>query len=297
MTRPETPTHDRPRHSADSREIEAEAPQYNARSSRREDLHESLVYFWVRFDGEPTPFESGQYMTIGVFADDKIVAAAVLGGVGPARRRRHRLRVLRPARPGRRVHAAALGLPVGHRMRMIGPKGKFTLEPDDDRTHLFISSGHRQCAVRLDDEGDCCARARRAGPSSSTACRTCATSATGTSWRAGRRPASTRSHTSRRVARRPTPRNAGWMGRTGRVGDRSSARCSRSSACTPDNTIAYICGNPDMILAAEQTLLGARLPRGAGQEGALLAEGQGAPLAGTARRRGARRRAGLPRPR
>src|SRR5919204_323663 len=32
-------------------------------------------------------------------------------------------------------------LPVGHRMRMIGPKGKFTLEPDDDRIHLFISSG------------------------------------------------------------------------------------------------------------------------------------------------------------
>ena len=24
---------------------------------------------------------------------------------------------------------------------MIGPKGKFMLEPDDDRTHVFISSG------------------------------------------------------------------------------------------------------------------------------------------------------------
>ena len=24
---------------------------------------------------------------------------------------------------------------------MIGPKGKFMLEPDDDRTHLFVSSG------------------------------------------------------------------------------------------------------------------------------------------------------------
>ncbi len=32
-------------------------------------------------------------------------------------------------------------LPVGHRMRMIGPKGKFTLLPDDDRIHIFISSG------------------------------------------------------------------------------------------------------------------------------------------------------------
>ena len=24
---------------------------------------------------------------------------------------------------------------------MIGPKGKFMLEPDDDRTHLYISTG------------------------------------------------------------------------------------------------------------------------------------------------------------
>ena len=48
-------------------------PQYNARLVRREDETESLAYFWVRFDGEPTPFEPGQYMTIGVIADGKIV--------------------------------------------------------------------------------------------------------------------------------------------------------------------------------------------------------------------------------
>ena len=43
-------------------------------------------------------------------------------------------------------------LPVGHRMRMIGPKGKFMLEPDDERTHLFISTGTGQRALHLDDE-------------------------------------------------------------------------------------------------------------------------------------------------
>ena len=40
----------------DTPEVEAEAPQYNARLVRREDMTESLGYFWVRFDGEPTPF-------------------------------------------------------------------------------------------------------------------------------------------------------------------------------------------------------------------------------------------------
>ena len=57
----------------DPRVIEPEAPQYNARLVRREDETESLAYFWVRFDGEPTPFEPGQYMTIGVMVDGRIV--------------------------------------------------------------------------------------------------------------------------------------------------------------------------------------------------------------------------------
>ena len=53
----------------DSRTIARDAPQYNASLVRREDATESLASFWVRFDGDPTPFEPGQYMTIGVFAD------------------------------------------------------------------------------------------------------------------------------------------------------------------------------------------------------------------------------------
>ena len=58
---------------SDTRPIDPDAPQYNATLVRREDENESLAYFWVRFDGDPTPFESGQYMTIGVMIDGKIV--------------------------------------------------------------------------------------------------------------------------------------------------------------------------------------------------------------------------------
>ena len=58
--------------------VSAEAPgvvatddeRYNASLVNRVDQHESLAYFWVKFDGDPTPFEPGQYMTIGVFADN-----------------------------------------------------------------------------------------------------------------------------------------------------------------------------------------------------------------------------------
>ena len=57
----------------DTRAIVADDPRYNCSLVRREDQHGSLAYFWVRFDGEPTPFEPGQYMTIGVMADERIV--------------------------------------------------------------------------------------------------------------------------------------------------------------------------------------------------------------------------------
>jgi ferredoxin-NADP reductase len=57
----------------DERVIDADAPQYNASLIGRSDSTESLASFFVKFDGEPTPFESGQYMTIGVFVDGKIV--------------------------------------------------------------------------------------------------------------------------------------------------------------------------------------------------------------------------------
>ena len=88
--------------------IDPEAPVYNARLVRREDETESLAYFWVRFDGEPTPFEPGQYMTIGVIVDGKIVQRPYSVASAPARAGDDGLRVLRPARPGRDVHAAAV---------------------------------------------------------------------------------------------------------------------------------------------------------------------------------------------
>ena len=71
------PAHDRTRELAPTRRG---ARRHRSRGApvqrhlvRREDETESLAYFWVRFDGEPTPFETGQYMTIGVMVDGKIV--------------------------------------------------------------------------------------------------------------------------------------------------------------------------------------------------------------------------------
>jgi ferredoxin-NADP reductase len=240
------------------RAIDPAAPQYNASLVARSDENESLGYFFVRFDGDATPFEPGQYMTIGVFVDGKIVQRpysvasdpAVAGSEG------YEMYV-------RLVHGGAFTpllwqLPVGHRMRMIGPKGKFTLEPDDDRTHLFISSGTgnapfvammramlRQGAPRrvvflngVSRVGDLGYRTLIEG------------------WAASGEYPVTYVPT---ISRPKEPENAGWDGRWGRVESIVAPVCDELGL-TADNTIAYICGNPDMIIAAEATLLDRGFP-------------------------------------
>ena len=123
------------------RAIDPAADVYNASLVRREDETESLSYFWVRFDGEPTPFEPGQYMTIGVMADGKILQRPYSVASPPAVAGAEGYEFYIRRVQGGTFTPVLFDLPVGHRMRMIGPKGKFTLLPGDDRTHIFISSG------------------------------------------------------------------------------------------------------------------------------------------------------------
>jgi ferredoxin--NADP+ reductase len=243
---------------ADTREIEPEAPQYNASIVRREDLHESLIYVWVRFDEEPTPFVSGQYMTIGVFADGKLVQRPYSVASDPAAAGDTGYEFYVRLVQGGAFTPLLWRLPVGHRMRMIGPKGKFTLEPDDDRTHLFISTGTGNAPFvsmmkALLREG----RPRRA------------VFLNGVSyiadlgyrdllegWAASGEYPMVYVPT---VSRAGDPANAGWTGWTGRT-EAVLPRALDEFGLTPDNTIAYICGNPDMILAAEAVLLEAGFP-------------------------------------
>ena len=249
----------------DERVIVPEAPQYNAALIRREDAHESLATFWVRFDGDATPFESGQYMTIGVFVEDpstptgtRIVQRpySVASDPGVASTDGYEMYV-RLVENG--LFTPLLWrLPVGHRMRMIGPKGKFTLEPDDDRTHLFISSGTGNAPFvsmmkRMLREG---APRKAVFLNGVSYQRDLGYRDLLETWQASGGYPVTYIPT---VSRPQAQENDGWGGRTGRVESIVAPVCEEL-ALTPDNTIAYICGNPDMILAAEATLLGRGFP-------------------------------------
>src|SRR5262249_2913755 len=140
-------------------------------------------------------------------------------------------------------------LPVGHRMRMIGPKGKFMLEPGDERTHLFISTGTGNAPFI-----SMMRRCIGAGAPRQTGFRNGRASFPRLGlgelvwgWRSSGDYPVVYEPT---VSRPKDPSNAGWTGRVGRT-EAVLPDVLDDHLLTPDNCIAYICGNPDMILAAE----------------------------------------------
>ncbi|HYI21847.1 MAG TPA: FAD-binding oxidoreductase [Candidatus Limnocylindrales bacterium] len=238
----------------DTRAMAAEDEKYNASLVRREDESESLAYFWVRFDGEPTPFEPGQYMTIGVVVDGKMVQRPYSVASPPVSAGTEGYEFYVRLVEGGTFTPLLWRMEIGQRMRMIGPKGKFLLQPDDDRTHIFISSGTGNApfvsmmkqmladgtprpAVFLNGVS----YAHEIGYRDQLM-----------SWETGGGYPVTYVPT---VSRPDHPDNAGWLGRTGRV-ESILVPVLDELGLTPANSVAYICGNPDMIATAEERLLG-----------------------------------------
>jgi ferredoxin--NADP+ reductase len=238
---------------ADPRVIDAEAPQYNARLVRREDETESLAYFWVRFDGDPTPFEPGQYMTIGVMVEGKIVQRPYSVASPPVVSGTDGYEFYVRLVEGGTFTPLLWRMPIGQAMRMIGPKGKFLLRPDDDRTHIFISSGTGNApfvSMMRQMLADGAPRQAVFLNGVSYAHELGYRDVVEDWERSGGYPV-TYIPT---VSRPDDPANAVWTGRTGRV-EMILDPVLDELGLTPANSIAYICGNPDMILSAEQTLL------------------------------------------
>jgi ferredoxin-NADP reductase len=242
----------------DTRVIDPAAPQYNATLVRRVDETDDLAYVWVKFDGDATPFASGQYMTIGVFADGKLwqrpysVASAprVAGTDGYE----FYVRLV----PIERFTDLLWRLPVGHGMRMIGPKGKFLLEPEDDRTHVYVSTGTGIAPfISMIRETQAAGSPRR-----TIVLHGCSYveelgyRAELEAWQRDGTYPLTYLPT---ISRPADPRNEGWTGRTGRAEHVVGSVCDEFDL-DPDQTVVYICGNPEMIINVETALMERNFP-------------------------------------
>jgi ferredoxin--NADP+ reductase len=243
-------------HDDDPREISLESENYNARLVRRVDQTDELAYFWVKTDGEPIAFTPGQYLTIGVYADGKLVQRPYSVASSPRESSDGGYEFYVRIVPLLRFTTLLWRLPMGHGMRMIGPKGKFVLEPDDSRTHLFVSTG-TGIAPFLSMIRD-----TMAAPRKTVVLHGCSyvdelgyrEELEGYE-RDGTYPV----RYVATISRPNDPRNAGWQGRTGRVEAVVESVC-HDLGLRADRTVVYICGNPEMILNVERVLMDRGFP-------------------------------------
>lgn len=242
----------------DQRVIEEQAEAYNATLVRRVNLTDDLASFWVKMDGEATPFEPGQYMTTGVLTEGKMLQRPYSVASAPSVSNTEGYEFFVRHVPVIRFTTALWRLPIGHRMRMIGPKGKFMLEPDDTRTHLYVSTGTGIAPfISMIREGLAQGKVRR-----TVLLNGCSFApelgyrAELEAWAADPGARVTYVPT---VSRPNDPRNAGWSGRLGRVEQVITDVC-RDLSLRPDRTVVYICGNPEMILNVERTLMEREFP-------------------------------------
>ena len=240
-------------HLEDSRVIAEDAPQYNATLVRRKDHSAELASFWVKLDGDPVPFEAGQYMTAGVFADGKLWQRPYSVASAPRVAGTDGYELYVRLVPVIRFTTLLWRLTEGARMRLIGPKGRFMLELDDHRIHLYVSTGTGIAPfVAMIRETQLARKPRK------TVVLHGVSFAEELGYRdvleAMERDATYPLCYVPTVSRPHDPRNAGWAGRAGRA-EAVVADVCHDLRLAADRTVVYICGNPEMILNVEGVLV------------------------------------------
>jgi ferredoxin/flavodoxin---NADP+ reductase len=236
----------------DKRVIDIFAEPYNATLVHREDLNADLAYFRVKLDGAATPFAPGQYMTTGVIADEKLLQRPYSVASAPATADTLGYEFFVRHVPVVRFTTALWRLRVGHRMRMIGPKGKFMLEPDDPRTHLYVSTG-TGIAPFMSMIRQSVADGKPRETVLINGCSYADELGYRTELEAWAEDPVYRLTYVPSISRPADPRNAGWTGRTGRAEAIIKDVCE-DLGLEPDETVVYICGNPEMIINVERVL-------------------------------------------
>ena len=251
----DTPTYLLP---GDERVVAPDDERYNATLIRRVEQTHDLATFWVRFDGDPTPFEPGQYMTIGVYADEKIVQRPYSVASDPSVADSEGYEMYVRLVPVPRFTTLLWRLPLGHRMRMIGPKGRFMLEPDDERTHLFVSTG-TGIAPFISMCRQVLAQGRPRRVVMLNGCSFVEELGYRELLEGWERDGVYPMSYVPTISRPDDPRNGGWPGRTGRA-EAVLDDVLEAYDLRPESTVAYICGNPDMIINVEASLQAAGFP-------------------------------------
>jgi ferredoxin--NADP+ reductase len=227
----------------------------NAVLVSRMDVSPSVARFLIRPDITGGTVEPGQYLSIGLLVDGHLLqrpySTATPAGVHPE------LEFLIRLVPGGAFTPRLWAMDVGDRVFLGRPKGRFTRIPDDRRTHLFIATGTGLApfvamleTMRADPPG----RRRDVVVHGVAHVGELAYRDRLERWAAAGHlryePA---------ISRPTAPGNAGWTGRTGRIDAILDEVCTLHDLA-PADTVAYLCGNPDMIVAGTRILTARGIP-------------------------------------
>jgi ferredoxin--NADP+ reductase len=224
----------------------------NATLVTRIDLTPSVARFFVRPDAGVPPFEPGQYFALGLEVDGTFLqrpystaspsATAAVAGAKRVAVTTDRLEFLVRRVAGGVFTPSLWSAAPGDRIWIGPPKGLFTLHPGDERTHLFVSSGTGLApfismadALLRSGSGPRVIVVHGASYVAELAYRDRLEG-----WAAGGRLVYVPT-----ISRPSDPTNEGWRGRTGRAESILAPVC-QWLGLDPRDSVAYLCGNPDM---------------------------------------------------
>ena len=225
----------------------------NATLVWRDDLTPAVTRFGVSPDDGVPAFVPGQYFALGLPDGERLVqrpySTASPGGT------RDELEFLVRLVSHGTFTPRLWALPVGGRLRIGRPKGVFALREGDDRAHLFIATG-TGLAPFVSMIGTLLAgRVSGSGPARIVVVHGVSRIAE-LAYR-DRLRSWAQAHPEVAyvpvISRPGEPDNAGWRGATGRLDPVLDAICANESL-DPDHTVAYLCGNPEMISAGRARL-------------------------------------------
>jgi len=221
----------------------------NATLVERRDLTADVASLFVQPDGGGE-YAPGQYATLGISDGDRVIQRPYSMASPHAPEAWWEFHV-------RRVRGGALTerlweVPVGGRLRLGAPRGRFTADPDDRRAHLFIATGTGIAPFVAMIRDDLAAGRERpvavvhgVAHADELGFRDLLTSL------AADHPSGFRYVPT--ISRPDDPRNAGWSGVTGRA-ERVVEDGWEALGLDPATTVAYLCGNPGMVASAQAAL-------------------------------------------
>jgi ferredoxin-NADP reductase len=243
--------------------------QPNATLVARIDLTPTISRFVVRPDDGVSLFEPGQYFALGLTVDDRPLQRPYSTSSAPDSH--IELEFLIRLVPDGAFTPRLWALRVGDRLRIGRAKGLFTLRPGDPRTHLFVGTGTglapfvSMIASLIGDfaVGEGTSVRATASPRAIVIHGVSHVNELAYRDRLERLAAGRVDLRYVPVVSRPTdPANAGWAGMTGRL-DVALKPIFDTHRLDPATTIAYLCGNPEAVAAAERILAVRGLDRAA----------------------------------